>query len=130
MQYIFLKNILETILSNYVCSECQNKTNEQSIQVTAVSSHGVDIHIHCHVCGAHAQLNAEINTMAAQMLENENGKKYFEDFLKAGGTIGATMKNKEPEKPNKNENAIKDEDIIKIHNDLKNAKSIEDLMNE
>jgi ribosomal protein S9 len=71
MQYIFLKNILETILSNYVCSECQNKTNEQSIQITGVSSHGVDIHVHCHVCGGHAQLNAEINTIAAQMLQNE-----------------------------------------------------------
>jgi hypothetical protein len=28
----------------------------------------------------------------------------------------------------KSENGIKDEDIVKIHNDLKNAKSVEDLM--
>jgi len=71
MQYIFLKNILETVLSNYVCPECHNKTNDQSLQITAVSSHGVDIHVHCHVCGVHSQLNAEVNMMAAQMLQSD-----------------------------------------------------------
>ena len=129
MQYIFFKNILETILSNYVCPECQNKTNEQAMQVTGVSSNGIDIHIHCHVCGAHSQLNAQINPEARELLENEHGKKYFDAFLKDGGTLGATMHNKKTNGTQKNENAIKDEDIIKIHNDLKNAKSIEDLMN-
>ncbi len=129
MQYIFLKNILETILTNYVCSECQSKTNEQSIQITGVSSHGVDIHLHCPVCGSHAQLNAEINTIAAQMLESDTWKKQFEEFLKSGWTIGAIMQNKWKDIKKSPDNAIKDEDIIKIHEDLQNAKSIEDLMN-
>lgn len=128
MQYIFLRNILETVLANYVCPQCQGKTNEQSLQVTGISSNGVDIHIQCHVCGHHAQLGAEINTLAAQMLENENGRKYFEEFLSHGGTIGATLQNKKNKKI-ENSNSIKDEDIQKVHDDLKNAKSIEDLMN-
>ncbi len=128
MQYLFLKNILETVLSNYICPECQNKTNEQSLQITGVSSHGVDIHVHCHVCGAHSQLNAEVNMMAAQMLESDEWKKQFEEFLSQWWVIGATLHNKQKDTKT-NENAIKDEDIIKIHNDLKNAKSIEDLMN-
>lgn len=82
MLYIFLKNILETVLANYICPQCQNKTNEQSMHIAGISSHGVDIHVQCHVCGTHSQLNAEINSIAAQMLENENGRKYFEEFLK------------------------------------------------
>lgn len=126
MLYIFLKNILETVLANYVCPQCQSKTTEQSMQITGISSHGVDIHVTCHVCGTHSQLNAEINSIAAQMLENENGRKYFEEFLKQWGVIGATMKNK------KNGEVktigIKDEDIMKIHDELKNAKSVEDIM--
>jgi hypothetical protein len=81
------------------------------------------------VCGGHAQLNAEINTIAAQMLQNEEWKKHFEEFLKGGGTIGAIMQNKHKNTEQSSDNAIKDEDIIKIHNDLQNAKSIEDLMN-
>ena len=129
MQYIFFKNILETILSNYLCPECQDKTNEQAMHITGVSSHGIDIHIHCHICSAHSQLNAQINPEARDMLQNEHGKKYFDEFLKEWGTLGATMHNKKTHELNKNENAIKDEDIVKIHNDLKNAKSIEDLMN-
>lgn len=94
MQYIFLKNILETVLANYVCHNCHNKTNEQSLHVAGISSSGVDLHIHCHICGQHVQLNAEVNTLAAQMLESENGRKYFEEFLSKGGAIGATLANK------------------------------------
>lgn len=129
MQYIFLKNILETVLANYVCHNCQNKTNEQSLQVTGISSNGVDIHIQCHVCGHHAQLGAEVNTLAAQMLESENGRKYFEEFLSQGGTIGASLANKPAIQSAENSNTINDADITRIHNDLQNAKSIEDLMN-
>jgi hypothetical protein len=44
----------------------------------------MDVHIHCHVCGTHSQLNAEINTMASQILASENGKKFLEEFLKNG----------------------------------------------
>ncbi len=129
MQYIFLKNILEIVIANYVCHNCQNKTNEQSLQVTGISSSGVDLHIHCHVCGNHAQLGAEVNTLAAQMLESENGRKYFEEFLSQGGTIGASLANKPPIRSAENSNTINDADITRIHNDLQNAKSIEDLMN-
>lgn len=82
MQYIFLKTIIDTIITNFQCPHCQNKTNEQSIQISGVSTSGLDIIIHCHVCKAHTQLNAEINTMAAQMLQNEHGRRYFEEFLK------------------------------------------------
>ncbi len=128
MQYIFLKNILETILSNYICPECQNKTNEQAIQITGISSRGIDIHIHCHVCGAHSQLNAEINTSAVEMFENEEWKKQFREFLNQWWTIGAIMKNTQWDTAKTDTHAIKDEDIVKIHNDLKKAKTIEELM--
>lgn len=126
MHYIFLKNILETVLLNFTCPQCQSKTNEQSIQISWVSSHGVDIFIHCHVCGANSQLNAEINSIAAQMLQNENGKKYFEEFLKQGGTIAAAMNNSQ--NIENSSVGIKEEDISKIHDEIKKAKSIEDIM--
>ena len=127
MPYIFLKNILETVLVNYQCPQCQNKTNEQSMQIHGISHNAVAIHVHCHICSAVSELKAEISPMASQLLQNEDGRKYLEDFLKNGGTIGATMKGKDQEA--QNPNAIKDEDIVRIYNDLKDAKSIEDLMN-
>lgn len=128
MQYIFFKNILETILANYLCPQCQSKANEQSLSIMGVRENSLSIHVHCHICGTHSELNAEVNAMAAQMLETEEWRKTFEEFVKSWWTIGATMKNKNPRTP-VNPDVIKDEDIVKIHNDLKNAKSIEDLMN-
>ena len=63
------------------------------------------------------------------MLESDTWKKQFEEFLKSGWTIGAIMQNKWKDIKKSPDNAMKDEDIIKIHEDLQNAKSIEDLMN-
>lgn len=128
MHYIFLKNILQTILENFSCPQCQSKTTEQAMLVTGISSHAVDVHINCHICSMHSHLCAEVNSIATQMLDNEHGKKFFEEFIKNGGTIGANMEKKVPNQ--ENTPGIKDEDIIKIHNDLKNIKSVEDLMSE
>jgi hypothetical protein len=38
MNYIFLKNIVETIIQNFTCPECQSPTNEQTLQVTGIGS--------------------------------------------------------------------------------------------
>jgi hypothetical protein len=128
MHYIFLKNILETVMTTFACPKCQSKPTEQSVQVTGISSHGVDIHIQCHVCSTHSQLNAEINTIASQMLQSENGKKFLEEFMKNGGTLWAKMENKNIILTTKNKVGIKDEDIQKLDEDIQNAKTIEDLM--
>jgi transcription elongation factor Elf1 len=84
MQYIFLKNILETILTNYTCPHCNNKATEQSLTVTAVREKSVNVHVQCHVCGTQSELNAEVNPTAAQMLETKEGRLQFEEFLKSG----------------------------------------------
>ena len=82
------------------------------------------MHIHCHMCSSKSQLNAEINTMASQMLTSEHGRKFFDEFIKNGGTLDTTMLNN----ADKNTKWIKAEDIAKVDEDLKNAKTIEDLM--
>lgn len=51
------------------------------------------MHIHCHMCSSKSQLNAEINTMASQMLTSEHGRKFFDEFIKNGGTLDTTMLN-------------------------------------
>jgi hypothetical protein len=62
--------------------------------------------------------------MASELLTRENGGKFFEEFIKNGGHIGATMINKK----NPTTKGINAEDIAKIDEDIKNAKTIEDLM--
>jgi hypothetical protein len=70
-------------------------------------------------------LHAEVNTLASQLLQNEHGRKFFEDFIKQGWTIGAEVQNKKDQTQTSH---IKDEDIVRVHNDIKNAKSVEDIM--
>jgi hypothetical protein len=62
--------------------------------------------------------------MASELLNWENWNKFFEEFIKNWGTLGATMTNKKP----KNSKWINAADIAKVDEDIKNAKSIEDLM--
>ncbi len=124
MPYIFLKNIIESVVANYVCPDCWAKAGLEHLNITGMSSRGVDIHINCSVCGAHSHLSAEVNTMASEMLSGPDGAKFFEEFIKNWGTLGATMNNKK----NNGYKWINAEDIAKVDEDLKNAKSVEDLM--
>jgi transcription elongation factor Elf1 len=126
MPYIFLKNILESVIANYLCPDCGSKTSAEQLNITGMSSRGIDIHLVCSVCGIHSQLSAEVNTMASELLTSENGHKFFEEFIKNGGNIDAKMINKK----NPNAKGINAADIAKIDADIQNAKSIEDLMKE
>lgn len=124
MLYIFLKNILESVINNYNCPDCGSKTNVEQLNITGVSSRCIDLHLVCSTCGIHSQISAEVNTMASELLSTEDGKKFFEEFIKNGGTIDAKMVNKK----NSNTKWINAADIAKIDEDIKNAKTIEDLM--
>jgi len=94
MPYIFLKNILESVIANYLCPECSSRIGAEQLLITGISSRGIDIHITCPTCNIHSQLSAEVNTMGSELLNTEHGNKFFEEFIKNGGTIGAKMINK------------------------------------
>jgi hypothetical protein len=122
-----LKNIIETILQNFTCPECQSKTNEQTLQITGITPQGINIHIQCHICQSKSSLHAEVNTMAHEMLQNEHGRKFFHDFIKQGGSLTADLQSS---KEVMGKDTIKDEDIVKIHKDLQKARTMEDLMKD
>jgi hypothetical protein len=128
MHYIFLKNIVETIITNFVCPECGVPTNEQSVQVLAIKEQAIGLHLICPGCHAHAELHAEVSSLANQLLTNEHGKKFFEEFIKQGGTFGSSMPSSEPN-PN-NVPRINDADIVKIHQNLQHAQSVADFIDE
>lgn len=122
MHYIFLKNIVDTTLENFLCQNCSKKINTESIMITNVWENGVHMSIVCPHCQAHAELKAEIHQMAQEMLQSEHGKAFFSEFMKKWGTIGAEF-----HQP-KQQNGIKNDDIEKIEKDIQWANSIEDLL--
>jgi hypothetical protein len=82
MHYIFLKNIVQTLLENHTCPQCSTKPSEQSIKIGSISENTIDIYINCPSCSMESHLNAQINATATQMLESEQGRKLFDEFLK------------------------------------------------
>lgn len=126
MPYIFLRNILESVIANYVCPDCGAKTSAEHITIHGVSSRGLDLHLVCGVCSTHSQLAAEVNTIASELLATEGGQRFFTEFIRSGGKIDATMINKKKS----NNKAIDATDIAQIDTEIQNAKTIEDLMGE
>jgi predicted RNA-binding Zn-ribbon protein involved in translation (DUF1610 family) len=124
MPYIFLNNILESVVANYICPDCGNKTSAEQITITGMSSRGLDLHLVCGLCGLHSHLAAEVNTMASELLASQGGQQFFSEFIRNGGTTGATMHNQK----NPNAKGINAADIAQIGEDIANAKTIEDLM--
>ncbi len=122
MQYIFLRGIIESTLQNFHCPQCQSKTFEQNIQIMGISPQGADISIACGQCQANTMLHAEINTMASELMSNEHGQKFMDDYLKKWGNISAHMS------PTDGVQKIKDEDITQLYKDLKDAHTVEDIL--
>ena len=71
MPYIFLRNIIESVIANYVCPDCGSKTATEQITITGMSSRGLDLHLICVLCGLQSHLAAEVNTMASELLASE-----------------------------------------------------------
>jgi hypothetical protein len=126
MQYIFLRGIIENTLINFVCPQCQNKSDEQNLFLTGITSQGVDINIHCPSCHANTLLHAEINTMTNELMSSEHGKEFIKEFLEKWWKIWAQIPH-QATMQNMN-NSIKDEDITALYKNLKNAHTVEDIM--
>lgn len=124
MPYIFLRNIIESVIANYICPDCGSRTAAEQITITGMSSRGLDLHLVCVLCGTHSHLAAEVNTMASELLTSEWGQQFFSEFIKNGGSIWSTMKNQK----NPNPKGINAADIAQIDQDIQNAKTMEDLM--
>lgn len=113
MLYIFLKNIIETTISHYTCQNCQHSIDESSLSVTGIGEHMINLEVICPHCQTHAHIHAEVANIAADMLKTPEGKALLKKVMK-NGTL--------------NENAIKDEDIVTLREELSQVQSIEDLL--
>lgn len=125
MQYTFLRGVIESTLSNFVCPHCQSKADEQWIFLTWMTSQWVDINIHCASCHTNTLLHAEVNMIANEMMNSEHGKNFIKEFLQKWWNMNIEW---QQNLLLKNENSIKDEDIINMYKNLKNAHSIEDIL--
>ena len=104
MLYILLKNIIETTIQNYRCEVCSGSLQEISISIKKLSEQSIDLECICPACQTASHVHIQIG-----------------DMKNAMGNAGLISKNS-------NKNSIKDEDIVKISEDLLRIHSIEDLL--
>lgn len=112
MNYFIIKNIVETTLSHFACKECGAKASEQDMHILGTAGNSLNMEVICPKCRASGVIKAEMNIMGV----NNTPTQFVEQ-----------MKQKAEEK-RKNE-AIKDSDIVKLREDLKNTLSVSDLFN-
>lgn len=111
MNYLFLKNIIGSILENFHCPECGLTPPENSLEIKAITDKGVDISFLCPKCQSKALMKAELGKTALSP-----------DFLSGLATQKITFskgKNK----------GISSDEIDKIEEKLSKNTTINDLIN-
>lgn len=109
MNYLIIKNIIETTLAHFICKDCGEKASEQDVQILGTAGNSLNMEIICPKCRATGVIKAEMNVVSniQDPAVRENMKKMVEELKKS--------------------QSIKDEDILRVREDLKQAVSVQDL---
>lgn len=120
MNFWALKWLIENVVNNYKCPECNSEINDTNIDVVWAAWNTVNIDIECTNCWKHSMIKSEVITfdLSKMPLNDEKIKNLKNEFLKLKWNLSA-----------KKENLIKDEDIVNLNKDLKNPKfNVNDLL--
>lgn len=118
MNYFIIKNIVETTLTHFACKECGARATEQDMHILGTAGNSLNMEIICPKCRASGVIKAEMNIMGvnAPLGANTTPTEFVEQ-----------MKKKADER--RKGEMIKDSDIMKLREDLKNTLSVSDLFN-
>ena len=125
MNYLILKSVVETTLAHFSCKECQTKASDKDVHIAGNSGNSIQLEIRCPHCGAVGMVKAEIGMV------NQSSEEWF----RAAGAFNGLPKeaieqfrNFIAESTKWAPDSLRDEDILAVRNKLKEAKSVEDLL--
>lgn len=127
MNYLFLKNIMSSILGNFTCPECGNPPDEESLNLKTVMDREINIHFICKHCKSKAVMKAELGQLAGGFLSTEAGKDFLKKAIAEKKIIVADARN--PGKNFSQKNGISDSEISQIEEKLAKNPTINDLIN-
>lgn len=81
MQYLFLKNIINTLLSSFRCPDCQSAATEEGFSLQSVSPKGVEMMFQCGKCHAKTLMKAEMNQLSPGFLTSDAGKAFMQHMI-------------------------------------------------
>jgi len=110
MNYWALKWLVETVVQNYNCPECNAKVTDENIDVIGAAGNTINIDIECSDCGKHSMVKSEVLTFDLAKLPISEGNlgniKMSIDAIK--------WKLRQPKA-----NLIKDEQIVDLNTTLR-----------
>jgi len=107
MRFDALKNLIESIKTNYKCPKCGAETNDNSFDILWTAWNNVNLDIICPKCNTHSLFNSQVITMD---ITNEGMKKLLKWLT------------------TQNIKKISDKEIISLNKDLKKEKiNVSDL---
>lgn len=118
MNYLILKNIIETTLANFKCKECWSSVSEWNLILLWIAWNSINLEVTCPNCKTQWIIKAEI--WFAQTMQSW---EFLENIKTQLIWLKGTSDNIPLEK------GIDDSDILSIRESLKNAWTIEDLFN-
>lgn len=71
MNYKLLKALLENILENFQCQNCNSKTSEENIEIIWVAWKNVNLNIKCDTCKKSSIIRAEANEVKLNWLDKQ-----------------------------------------------------------
>jgi DNA-directed RNA polymerase subunit RPC12/RpoP len=111
MNYLALKNLIDTITKTYKCPECWEEVDESAVDIMWAAWNTINIDIECNHCWKHSIMKAEVAYLWSNVITKDFIEKIKSSIWK---------KNKK--------DLLKDKDIIELNNKLKKQKiNIEDL---
>lgn len=118
MNYLILKEIITSILGNFSCPQCGNKSSESAIFIKKIEKNSLDLHYHCPTCQTDSFLAAKLGEIRPEFLQSEMGRTMLHQAL---------SENKIPIVPQ--EKIISQEEIIQIEKILSAHPTVNDLIN-
>ncbi len=103
MNYLALKNMIDTITKTYKCPECTGIINDSHIEIMWTAGNTINVDIYCPKCEKHSIMKAEVTYVWDNVLNKNMIEKIKKNFA-----------------IKKEENSLKDKDIIDLNNKLKN----------
>ncbi len=126
--------MIDNLVKNHKCPMCQSDITDENIDIIGAAGTTLNIDVECPRCQKHTMIRAEIAQIDARTFwvwkaGAENFKEYFDNFKKSLLTKNNRRINSGETDEIKNEDIIKDTEIIHLSKSLKSKKiSVSDLL--
>ncbi len=135
MNFGMLKNMVENLVSSYICPFCSSKNmNEQHIDIVGAAGNTVNIDMHCPSCNRHFMAKTEVIQMELGTLTADKVSQIQRSLLALKGKLGGNLEieiEKNTEAHTNIQTLIREEEILSLRKDMQQKEfSVADLFTD